>query len=189
VREDEEEEGNPDEYVDVLDILDGKAQPDDGSDSPTVRTKQYKNTQQEVESDGEEGTDDDSGEQLLDQELSPDEEEDPTALENLDAFVSNLEVTSKRKTLEDEYSEPQSNPRGKKRKLMKEHTEAGLESVFAAGKSFGMPTSLFHCIDDVCVYVICRSDQIKLGRPSCSFEESIVEPYFLQKINQGSCII
>jgi U3 small nucleolar RNA-associated protein 14 len=140
--EEEEEEGDPNEFVDVLDIVDGRAELGDGSDneSPGLSHRESTRKDQDVESDNIDEDDDDSAEQPLDQGISSDDEvENPTALEDLDAFISNLEVTAKRKIAdEEEPLEPPDNSRIKKRKVLKERTEAGVESEFAAGKSSGM---------------------------------------------------
>lgn len=119
--EDEEEEGNPDEFVDVLDILDGKAEADNSSDDMDQTSGQRKDSGSEEES-----------EQEI---LTSDNEENPGALDHLDAFISNLETAAKRKAPDEEDSNA---PIGvKKRKLLKECTEAGRENEFATGQRSG----------------------------------------------------
>lgn len=121
--EDEEEEGNPDEFVDVLDILDGKAEADNGSDDMDQTPGRHNSSGSEEESEDEQ------------QPIPSDDEENPEALDHLDAFISNLETAAKRKAPDEEESNA---PVGvKKRKLLKERTEAGRENEFATGQRSG----------------------------------------------------
>lgn len=52
------------------------------------------------------------------------------ALDNLDAFVSSLDVGKKRKTQEDDTEVADSTPAPRKRRMLKERTEAGPEGEF-----------------------------------------------------------
>jgi len=66
-----------------------------------------------------------------------DDEEMPEALDVLDQFVSNLDVTSKKRKATEEPREAGAGPdiRAHKRRLMKERTEAGAENEFRARSS------------------------------------------------------
>jgi len=77
-----------------------------------------------------------SSEEKLDFDPS-DDEEMPEALDVLDQFVSNLDVTSKKRKATEEPREAGAIPdiRAHKRRLMKERTEAGAENEFRARSS------------------------------------------------------
>jgi U3 small nucleolar RNA-associated protein 14 len=129
-----EEEGEPDEFFDVLDILDGRADPlsDDEPSAPPPRQDEIPH----ASSDEEEADDDDDHDMDVEEagQLAPsDDEADVDALDNLGQFISNLDPSTKRKNSEDEgVIEAEGNAPRKKRKLHKERNEAGTENEFAA---------------------------------------------------------
>jgi U3 small nucleolar RNA-associated protein 14 len=113
--EEEEEEGDDNEFVDVLDVLDGKGGINTTSDSERTSIRAAENPSLE--------TDDE-------------DEEMPDALDDLNNFVSNLDVTSaKRKATEDHSEVGATDTRARKRRLVKERTEAGAENEFRARSS------------------------------------------------------
>ena len=143
-----EEEGEPEEFFDVLDIIDGRADPlsDDG---PPV-TPSHQNEASHASSDEEE-TDDDEDQGVTpepeDQLMPSDDEADVDALQNLGQFISNLDSSTKRKTSEaDGAAVTEDNAPRKKRKLLKERNEAGAENEFAA--SGELEIGLCSCSDD-----------------------------------------
>ena len=154
--EEEEEEGGDDEFIDLLDVLDGKGDIDMGSDDenkqPGASTSKIVESDEdegmeedensEVEEDEERDNDEEENEQM---DIAPSDDEDtPGALDQLQDFVSGLDVSAKkRKAPEDETNETSNTePRTtrKRRLLTKEKTEAGEENEFRAHTS-GMPTS------------------------------------------------
>jgi len=159
--EEEEEEGEDDEFFDLLDVLDGKGDIDMGSDeekgkkteekvkdkpAPKVAAKTIGEEEGFAESDsGSESDveDDESGDQEdeddKDERMSVDEEADPAALDQLEAFVSGLD-TRKRKADNEEGEEK---TKKKKRVIMaEEQTEVGAESEFRVRRGAGAKLDL-----------------------------------------------
>ena len=112
--EEEEEAGDDNEFIDLPDVLDEKGGMSTGSNS-----------------------DDSASEEKLDFDPS-DDEEMPEALDYLNDFVSNLDVTStKRKATEDpsEVGASRDTRARKRHQLVNERTEAGAENEFRARSS------------------------------------------------------
>ncbi|KZT08788.1 Utp14-domain-containing protein [Laetiporus sulphureus 93-53] len=160
--EEEEEEGDPDEFIDVLDIMDGKAEPGSEDDvegeregDALRRTKEQASKpisshrvdedvdeeMDEVENGRRSGSEEEEGdeeeeEEGDDQQISGSEGEDEEAnLDDLARFVTTLDVGHKRKAPDDEDQEQRSGEnaaRARKRRILKERTEAGAENEFAA---------------------------------------------------------
>ncbi|KAI0059414.1 Utp14-domain-containing protein [Artomyces pyxidatus] len=135
--EDEEEDGDPDEFLDILDVLDGRADAELDNEEEEVQTA--KDTRRDVDAaeneDGSEGDEEEDDEQEDGSEeedgmaMSADEEEvDAEALHGLGEFVSALDTAAKRKA-EDELP---GDVARRKRRLIPERTEAGVENEFAA---------------------------------------------------------
>ncbi|SRR6266702_700293 len=142
------EAGNSKDFVDILDILDGRT--DAGTDDvglanithPGARgagTEPGRDDGEEVEGQGndhdeEEGEEDEEegeGEGDDDPSWSADEDVDPNALEGLEKFVSSLETSKKRPGDSDIANT--SLPR--KKRFVEEKTEVGEEREFAAPPS------------------------------------------------------
>jgi len=136
-----EEEGEPDEFFDVLDILDGRAEPLSDDEPPAAPARQNEPSRpspDEEEEAGDEEDDQDMDLEPEDQFMSSGDEADVGALQNLGQFISNLDSSSKRKTSEDEGAAvAEDNVPRKKRKLLKERNEAGAENEFAASGVVG----------------------------------------------------
>jgi len=129
-----EEEGEPDEFFDVLDILDGHVEPLSDDEPPAAPPRQ--NETSRVSSDEEDDQDMDPN--LEDQFMPSDDEADVGALKNLGQFISNLDSSSKRKSSGGEgVAVAEDNVPRKKRKLLKERNEAGAENEFAASGGVG----------------------------------------------------
>ncbi|KAI5118044.1 hypothetical protein M0805_005893 [Coniferiporia weirii] len=155
----EEEEGEDDEFFDVLDVLDGRGLPDLGDDQDAAksdgasleksRDPSLKNDNSvnkggsdvdadmvEAEEDSDE-EDEDSGEEDAGLDVSGSDEDEPdlSALDNLGSFVSGLETGAKRKAAdedEDNAEEVGVSQIKKKKRLLKDRTEASAESEFGA---------------------------------------------------------
>lgn len=155
-----EEEGEPDEFFDVLDILDGRTEPLGDDEPPTAPPRQ--NETSHAPSDNEEEADDDEDDQDMDPEpedqlVPSDDEADVGALQNLGRLISNLDSSGKRKTPEGEGAAvAEDNAPRKKRKLLKECNEAGAENEFAASGGVGSDLMVFRCN---LIIGICRSNQ------------------------------
>ncbi|KAJ3715559.1 Utp14-domain-containing protein [Lentinula guzmanii] len=142
----EEESGEDDEFINVLDILDGKGEPlhdeDNDPSSASLRVKippdhasdEDMNSEEfgdqedeEEDEDKEEGEDEAEEEDRTSISLSEAENEAAGALDDLHTFISSLDPSSssskKRKT-DEEPEQP------RKRRAVKERTEAGVESEF-----------------------------------------------------------
>ena len=133
--EDEEEEGD----IDLLDVLDGKGDVNINSDEPSSHSPKFEDQvdrdegKAEISDHSGSGSDSSVAEDGLDFDPS-DDEEVPEALDQLNNFISTLDVTSKkRKAAED--PDATTNTRARKRRLAKEKTEAGLENEFRARSS------------------------------------------------------
>jgi U3 small nucleolar RNA-associated protein 14 len=142
-----EEEGEPDEFFDVLDILDGRVDLLSDEEPPTAPSREEQTSRASSDGDEEEEeADDDGDDQDMDHEpgdqlIPSDDEADIGALQNLGQFISNLDPSAKRKASEDQdAAAAEVNAPRKKRKLLKERNEAGAENEFAAsGKlEFGL---------------------------------------------------
>ncbi|PPQ94586.1 hypothetical protein CVT25_011899 [Psilocybe cyanescens] len=145
--DDEEEEGDDDEFIDLLDVLDGKGEVDMGSDDekaaprkPSPKIDQESDEDEDLEQSGEDSEEDSEDEVSEDEkmDIEPSDEEDvPEALDQLNDFVSQLDVTAKkRKAPEDDSAAAgTSEARARKRRQTKEKTEAGEENEFRAHSS------------------------------------------------------
>jgi len=151
--DEEEEEGDDVEFIDLLDVLDGKGEIDIGSDTegtpkpssqpPREAEEDFsadevhrsRNSDGEDDSEGSSGSDVASEDEKMEVEFSGDEDDvSPEALEELQNFVSKLDPTSskKRKAPGDGDSSTGADTRARKRRLVKERTEAGAEDEFHA---------------------------------------------------------
>ena len=153
----EEMEGDSDEFLDVLDVLDGRGEPDFG-DETEGRNDKGKGSQSEAREEDGEGEDDEdedevegveSDEEARDPFAPSDSEEqsDEEALDKLEALVSKLEPGKKRKA-EDEVGEVAVSDGivpARKRRMFKERTEAGVESEFGVHAASGV-SWLFYLI-------------------------------------------
>lgn len=152
LEEEEEESGDPDEFIDVLDILDGRGEPyieeregadiaggngaDQGSvelDEDVHMLRQHEENSDNSSEGEDEAEDEEDQAQSGDIAVSADEDEDgdsPAALEDLQTFISRLDATadsgSGRKRKAEAEVGQDAPPR--KRKAITERTEAGKES-------------------------------------------------------------
>ncbi|KAJ3912579.1 Utp14-domain-containing protein [Lentinula edodes] len=142
--EDGEESGEDDEFINVLDILDGRGEPlnDEDNDAPPASFRgklpsaqggdeeMEDSADEEDEEDEKEVDDQDEAEEddRISISLSEAEDEADGALDDLQTFISSLNPTSsgsrKRKA---DGEEPE---HSRKRRIIKERTEAGVESEF-----------------------------------------------------------
>ena len=154
--EEEEEEGDDEDFIDLLDVLDGKGEIDMSSEDDNDSTKKtplpphqggddgtnHERTEDEDEDESEEEGNDEDEEMAF---LPSDEEDIPEALDQLNDFVSGLDVSAKKRKAPEEDTPGVSNAdRARKRRLLKEKTEAGDENEFRV-QSNGMwaqPSSL-----------------------------------------------
>ena len=129
-----EEEGEPNEFFDVLDILDGRADPLSDEEPPAAPPSEKQTFRVSSDEDEEEeDADDDKDDQDMDPEPGDQFIPSDDALRNLGQFISNLDSSAKRKTSEGEDAAvAEGNAPRKKRKLVKECNEAGVENEFAA---------------------------------------------------------
>lgn len=133
--EEEEEEGEDDEFFDVLDVLDGRGKLEEDSDEESgARPRidvQNPTEAIDADEDGEDEDDDAENDASADSEDDEPMDTSPEALNNLQNFISALDPAGKkRKAPTDETSTV---PR--KRRLIKERTEAGAENEFRAQSS------------------------------------------------------
>jgi U3 small nucleolar RNA-associated protein 14 len=141
--EEMEEDGDPEEFIDVLDILDGKGEVDNGSDEEVVSKKADQRTREieEPAGDSSDEEDDEEDAEVEDDEeialsASDAEEVEPEALAELGNFISQLDPGKKRKAPTDEDTTSQAEAqRVRKRRVIKERTEGGVENEFSARPS------------------------------------------------------
>lgn len=131
--EEEEEIGDGGDFIDLVDALDGKgdtdAEVDDTKKDPAQDTELH-SEDDEMSSEGEfENIEDarDDGQMAF---APSDDEEVPEALAQLHNFVSNLELTVKKRKVADGGDTQDTNDRTRKRRLLQETTEAGDENEF-----------------------------------------------------------
>lgn len=148
--DEEEEEGDPDEFIDLLDVLDGKGDIDMGSDNE--KPVQSKKASDEDEDEGVEDEDEDQDEVSEEDDQDKDNqdafapsdnEEAPEASEEFQNFISGLDTTVKKRKLDsgETVEETVKDSRSRKRRLIAERTEAGAENEFHAHAS-GLPFAL-----------------------------------------------
>lgn len=155
---DGQDEGDDDEFIDLVDVLDGKVELDTRSDkgrpsanqSGTNSVQNMVNEQETERPEEEEDQSDDEVNGTEDEQMAfapSDEEETPGALAQLQSFVSDLDVSAKKRkaseTDEGRAVEPASE-RARKRRILQEMTEAGDENEFRV-QSSGV-FFLFHLI-------------------------------------------
>ncbi|KAG7088812.1 hypothetical protein E1B28_012772 [Marasmius oreades] len=136
--EEEEESGEDDEFIDVLDILDGRGEPLNDDDEATTSPDRPRASKSSIDGNKDSGSQDEQDEDDEDQDdnisisLSDAEEEATGALEELQDFVSSLDPSSSKKRRADDEpsSTSESVSRPKKRRIIKEQTEAGEENEF-----------------------------------------------------------
>lgn len=147
--EDEEEVGDDDEFMNLVDVLDGKGEIDpgdnEGKNIPTKTDKSYSNgmvrdnqESRSEEDEGEEDEDEEVGSEDDEEEsmaFAPSEDEEaPNALQQLQNFVSNLDSSAKKRKAPDgvdNKAEVERNEgRTRKRRFLQEATEAGEENEF-----------------------------------------------------------
>lgn len=121
-----EESGEAEDFYDVLDILDGKADMDDETAPPTgtPKVKQGHPLADTIQETGAPAIDDNESDSGSDE--SPDE----NAAERLGQFITELTPSNKRKAAEDDESKSDNVPR--KRIAIRDQTEAGLEGEYLA---------------------------------------------------------
>lgn len=133
-----------DEVIDLVDVLDGKGgfnvdSDEEGEEQQEASTSAPKLPAREEESEAEdeeesEEEEDVSQEEQMDVDIAPsDDEEIPEALDQLQDFVSGLDVTAKKRKASDEDPTPEA--RTRKRRPIAEKTEAGEENEFRARSS------------------------------------------------------
>jgi U3 small nucleolar RNA-associated protein 14 len=124
-----EEDGDSGDYIDILDVLDGRTDhdidmdPTSHSHTENFGTGPSANTGVVEEADSEEDEEEEE-----DSVLSADEDVNPSALEGLERLVSSLGTSRKRKGDGDLTNDPL--PR--KRRLVEEKTAVGVEGEFTA---------------------------------------------------------
>ncbi|KAG6901574.1 hypothetical protein C0995_010342 [Termitomyces sp. Mi166 len=153
--DEEEEEEDSDEFIDVLDVLDGRGEVDWGSDNETVTKSSERNgaarsrpndtdededqpsgrEEEETDDEMEEGdSEEDVSEEEEQRAFSPSDNEDiePDALDDLQNFISTLDTTGKKRKVSDadDTSAGAERIRKQRRVILKERTEAGAENEF-----------------------------------------------------------
>jgi U3 small nucleolar RNA-associated protein 14 len=132
VEDEEEEDGDPSEFIDVLDVLDGKGSPDSGDGESISLPSASKDDAEDTAGHSSEDEGSEDAEVLSEDQdivLSADEEVNHDALEGLGRFVSTLDTSRKRKA---ENVDPAEGAPRQKPRIVSERTEAGAENEFAA---------------------------------------------------------
>lgn len=136
--DDEEEEGDPDEFIDLLGVLDGKGEVDMGSDNekPNLPSKHQGSEDEDKDEDEDaEGTEEESEEEEIGTFLPSGDDDVPEASEEFQNFISSLDPAAKKRKAEETTNEPAKDPRSRKRRHITERTEAGTENEFRAHSS------------------------------------------------------
>lgn len=137
---DSEEMDDSGDYVNVLDVFDGRA--DDSAEEALPANHAHAESQvsgSSANTDVEEENDTEAEEDAREEEepdsmLSADEDVNPSALDGLEKFVSSLETSKKRKG----DSDATNNSLPRKRRFMEERTAVGMEGEFTAVSSASM---------------------------------------------------
>ena len=152
--DEEIEEGDSDDFIDVLAVFDGKGEPYDADDSAQAKStpkeppimdegsesEEEVGAEQGFEMDDEEDEDDEEeneseseeDEALAIEASDDDADESPEALASLENFISTLDPSKKRKAPLDADTADAETLRPHKRRIMKERNEAGAENEFSA---------------------------------------------------------
>lgn len=144
--DDEEEEGDPSKFIDVLDVLDGRGDPEsedehqDAKKTSSLKTdaaQMSEDEEEDEEMNSEEDSEEDEDEDdKMGSASEPEDEEDDSALQDLEQFVSGLDAGQKRKAPdEDDGKDVDPKPAARKRRLLPERTELGAENEFAPALS------------------------------------------------------
>ncbi|CAL1694682.1 unnamed protein product [Somion occarium] len=155
---DDEEEGDPEDFIDVLDMIDGKGPAEsadegehtqkeerpsaskarvEGDDVPHLEDEDEDMHDEEDEGiSSDESEEDESHISPMDDAISASGDEDDdvgTSLHDLQSFITNLDAGQKRKAPDDEAAPTTETgeARRQKRRMLKERTEAGEENEFA----------------------------------------------------------
>jgi U3 small nucleolar RNA-associated protein 14 len=121
--EDLEGGDDPQNYIDVLDVLDGRA---DSSEEEGPSTGNQPAGSEVAAVSEEEVVEEGHEEEEQDSILSADGDDNPNALEGLEKFVASLETSRKRK------GDPTNPFVPRKKRVLEEMTTAGVEGEFAA---------------------------------------------------------
>ncbi|KAL5535897.1 hypothetical protein ACEPAF_3991 [Sanghuangporus sanghuang] len=144
--ESEEDEENG-EFLDLLDVLDGRADAYLGDEEDVQESKNElspsKGEASELiskatDSEGEEGEGEDDSDEEERIYASQEDEDDATALDMLDQFVSGLETTGKRKASDEDEKMEESGALAqarKRKRSLRDRTESGMENEFSASAS------------------------------------------------------
>ncbi|KAK0194416.1 hypothetical protein F5146DRAFT_1221863 [Armillaria mellea] len=148
---DEDEEGEDEEFIDVLNILDGRGEPDNGTDNeaqPSSSKKSQPSTPaRALENVEGRDTDEEEEEEESDDEdpFTPSDEDEaaPDALENLQNFISTLDTSSKKRKPSTEDLSVDAPPR--KRRILREQTEAGEGHFLRYNSGYPMNKEVLYC--------------------------------------------
>lgn len=131
--EDEDEEGDSGEFIDLLDVLDGKATTDDDEKLP-----KSKGPEDEAEVSDEEEREEDNQNAFA----ASDDEDLPEASDEFQKFIAGLDTTAKKRKADETDGEFAKVILSRKKRLITERTEAGAEDEFRAHTS-GLYSLLF----------------------------------------------
>lgn len=130
---DAEESGEDDEFINVLDILDGKGIPEDDQEAVSPSSIPLRPSQDDDEEEDEEEGSDSDEDVSEPEDIDDDDEPSHEALDELNAFISKLDPTASKRKLPVEENVPDARPL--KRRMLKERTEGGEENEFRARTS------------------------------------------------------
>jgi len=131
--EDGDEEGDSGEFIDLLDVLDGKATTDDDEKRP-----KSKGPEDEAENSDEEEREEDNQNPFA----ASDDEDLPEASDEFQKFIAGLDTTAKKRKADEPDGESAKASLSRKKRLITERTEAGAEDEFRAHTS-GLYSLLF----------------------------------------------
>lgn len=156
--EDEDESGEENEYLDVLDVLDGRGEPYFGEESEDENVakesrqserdmKGRLNGEEQKEEKDEEGEssesdadeDDSDGDPFL-----PSEDDNEDNIDHLDSFIANLDTATRKRKADDDIPEPPETQEPRKKRFLQTRTEAGAENEFNVPMTSGMCFMCLH---------------------------------------------
>lgn len=150
--EDEDGSGEESEYLDVLDVLDGRGEPYFGEESEDKNVakesrqserdmKGQLNGEERKEGEDEEG---ESSESDADEDESnedpflPSDDDNEDNIDHLDSFIANLDSATRKRKADGDKPEPSETQEPRKKRFLQARTEAGAENEFNVPMTSGM---------------------------------------------------
>jgi len=144
--DEDEDEGDSGEFIDLLDVLDGKTRTDDDEKRP-----KSKGSEDDSEDEAENSDEDEQEEDNQNAFAASDDEDLPEASDEFQKFIAGLDTTTRKRKADETDGKSAKASRSRKKRLITERTEAGAEDEFRAHTS-GLYLFLF-LVTANCAYI------------------------------------